>query len=722
MAAIGAIRKHGVLLMIIIGIALLAFLVGDFKQLSTVFSNDNTMAKINDTKIDDQYRLEFDQTLALFKIVYEKSTLTENENYQVHDITWNTILEEKIYDQELKLLGITFTNEMIEEITADMIASLKTPQPDQLLSKIVEVLAQNGDFEQAISIISSIEDYRDNPNAREVYLAYKATQKIAVVNKKRMIYLSLVQNSVHFSDNLAKQLGETNKTAFAKFIALNPNTPAFKNITATVSEKEMKEYFKNNKKRFEIKKDARDIDLAVFTVMPSATDLRTIEDTVRAKFNRFTQTPSIAAFNINEMEGVLDSTYYKKSDITIDTIAKLLFDRPVGTYLEPFNSQDVVWYYGKTYGSSTRPDSVQVAFLVVDFKTEQNPNTNRTKEQALAIKDSLENVLKTGGANIFQLTPSYSGGRPATDTTMWVAERGTIASLYDSFLSTPIGGLYAQDAPNAYVIYQVIAKTAPVEKRQFVLYSKEIKPSDATIKNVKNAANDLRASCSSADQLVEEANKRGIQLVQGKEVTSMMASINQLENIREAISWAFFPTTEVNAVSDVFTFDNKMFFVASVRTIKEKGTPDFKDVKDLIEKQLVDEKKLQIISTQVNEQLAKGIPFEQIAQNYQTAVADSVTLTFAGESFQNRQIENSAIGKIFNLTPGTPAAVIGTSFVYAVQLYSIGEPSKLSDKYQIEKMAIRNIVLGRMRTEEILITSLKNKIDVLDQRFMFYVK
>ena len=83
MAAIGAIRKHGVLLMIIIGIALLAFLLGDFKQLSTVFSNDNTMAKINDTKIDDQYRLEFDQTLALFKIVYEKSTLTENENYQI---------------------------------------------------------------------------------------------------------------------------------------------------------------------------------------------------------------------------------------------------------------------------------------------------------------------------------------------------------------------------------------------------------------------------------------------------------------------------------------------------------------------------------------------------------------------------------------------------------------------------------------------------------------
>ena len=722
MAAIGAIRKHGVLLMVIIGFALLAFLLGDFDKLSTVLSDKNTMLKIDGKKVDQEYREEFEQNLSLWKIFYNISTLEEAQNYQVHDLTYNQMVETNMLDKQLEKLGVTFTQEMIDEITSEMVASLKTQNPNQLLSKLVEFLAQNGNVEQAIAIITNIEDYKDQEQAREVYNAYKAIQRFAVNDKKRMVYYSLVQGSVNFSDNLNKQIAESSKTALAKFITLNPSTPAFKNIKAAVTEKEMKEFFNKNKKRFEIKLDSRDIDVAVFNVVPSATDLKTIEDTVRAKFNRLTVATSLEDYNILEMEGVVDSSYYKKTDLTIDTISKMLFDRPVGSYLEPFNYQGAVWYYGKTYGSRVRPDSVQVAFLVIDFKSTENPNGTRTKEQAKKITDSLEKVLKSGSNSIFKLIPSYLGGRQANDTTLWVADRTTLPTLYDSFMSTANGGYYVQDAPTAYVIYQVLNRTAPVEKRQFVLYSKEIKPSDATIKSFKNKANELRASATTADQLVEEANKRGIQIVQGKDITCMMASINQVNNIREAISWAFTPKTEVNNISDVFNFDNKMFYVAAVRTIKEKGTPDFEMVKDAIEAQLVQEKKIQMIQKSLNDQLSRGITLEQIAQNYQTTVSDSAMLAFTGEQYQNRGIENSAIGKIFNITPGKPQSVTGTQYVYVVQLYNINNPSKPSDKFQIENMTLRNLVLGRERTEATLIDGLKNQISIFDQRFLFYAK
>lgn len=722
MAAIGAIRKHGILLMVIIGFALLAFLIGDFNKLSSVLSDKNTMLKIDGKKVDQEYRDQYDQNLALWKIFYNKSTLEESETYQVHDMTYNQIVEMKMLDKQLEKLGVVFTNEMMEEITAEMISSLKTQNPNQLLSKLVEFLAQNGNVEQAIAIITNIEDYKDQEQAREVYSAYKAIQRFAIADKKRMVYYSLVQGSVHFSDQLNKQIAEANKTALAKFITINPSAPVFKDIKAAVSEKELKEYFNKNKKRFEIKNDTRDLDIALFNVVPSASDLKTIEDTVRSKFNRLTLTTSLEDYNILEMEGVVDSTYYKKSDITIDTISKMLFDKPVGSYFEPFNYQGVVWYYGKSFGSRVRPDSVQVAFLVIDFKSTDNPNGTRTKEQAKLVTDSLEKVLKSGSSNIFQLTPSYLGGRQATDTTLWVEDRTTLPTLYESFLGTTNGGFYVQDAPTAYVIYQILGKTAPIEKRQFVLYSKEIKPSDATIKNFKNSANDLRAACTSAEELVAEANKRGIQIIQGKDVTSMMASINQINNIREAISWSFMPETEVNAISDVFNFDNKMFFVASVRAIKEKGTPDFKTVKETIEKQLVQEKKLEMIAKSIQDQLTKGITLEQLAQNYQTTVSDSASLAFAGETYQNRGIENSAIGKVFNLTPGKAEAVLGTQFVYVVQLYNVNNPAKPSEKFQIENMMLRNMVLGRERTENTLIEGLKTKLPIFDQRFLFYAK
>ncbi len=729
MAAIGAIRKHGVLLMIIIGIALLSFLVGDFNKLSSMFSDKNTMLKIDGKKMDQEYRVQLEQNLSLWKIRNQKTTLEEAENYQVHEETYSKMLDRKTLEIQLDKMGIVFTTEMIDEITAEMVASLKTQNPSRELMPIVQYLAQNGGMDQAIAIISNIEEYKDNEGAKEIYNAYKAVQNEVITQKMRIAYLLLAYHSQHFSNNMLKQIAAVNNTALTKFITINPNAPVFNNIKAAVTEKELKEYFKNNIKRYTIKKDSRDLDVAVFNVIPSPNDLKTIEDSVRSKFNRLTVATSLVDFNIVEMEGVIDSVYLSKAEIDeyykIDTLTKMVFNRPVGTFIEPYNYQGVAWLFGKTYGSKVAPDSVQVAFLVVDYKTAENQNSNRTKDQAKTIADSLEKTMKSGSANIFTLTKSYLGGRQAQDSLIWISERSVQKSLYDSFMSTNMGGYYIQDAPNAYVVFQVISKTAPIEKRQFVLYSKEIKPSDATIKTFKNQANDLRATCTTADQLVQEANKRGIQMIQGKDITSMMASINNVNNIREGISWGFMSNTEKDNVSDVFNFESRMFYVVAVRNIKEKGTPDFEDVKDVVEAQLLQEKRLTMIAQSVKDQLAKGITLEQLAQNYQITVTDSARLAFTADTYSNRQIENSAIGKIFNLTPGKADVVTGTQFIYAVQIYQTYPPVAASANFMIEKMVANSIVFNerdRNRSLELITTNIKDKYDILDQRYLYYAK
>ena len=51
MAAIGRIRKHGVLLMVIIGVALLAFIIGDLTKITPSITNQNLMAKVDGEKM-----------------------------------------------------------------------------------------------------------------------------------------------------------------------------------------------------------------------------------------------------------------------------------------------------------------------------------------------------------------------------------------------------------------------------------------------------------------------------------------------------------------------------------------------------------------------------------------------------------------------------------------------------------------------------------------------
>ncbi|MCL2435872.1 MAG: SurA N-terminal domain-containing protein [Lentimicrobiaceae bacterium] len=716
MAAIGSIRKHGIFLMCIIGLALLAFVMGDITQLSGLFSDKYTMVKINGQQLDDEYRLRLEQNNALWKIFYEKSNLDETEIYQVHDMTWNQLLEQTIMEAQLKNLGLTFTKDMKEEIAADMVASLYSQQPNQLLYRLVMFLTQQVPVEEAISFISNIEEYRNNSNVREFYNAYKAIERFALIDQQRARYMALAQGIVNFSDEAARHFAANNNSVLAQAITLYPTATQFNDIQATVTDREIRNWFRANKSRYQVRENSRDIDVAIFPIQPTPQDLASIQDTVTHRFVRLKASPSVEDFHISMMYGQLDSTYFKRDDISIDTLAKLIFDRPVGTFIEPFEYEGMVWYFGKTFGSAKRPDSVHLAYLVVDFKTDRNPGSNRTKAEAKSTADSLKGLLQRG-ANIFTLLPDFLGGRKATDTTFWASEHAVYPQLFDSLLKR---NLYVQDAPTAFVVYQVLERTAPIEKRQFVIYTEEIKPSDATVKTIRSQAMQLQAESNSAEELMINAAQKGIQVVQGREVTSMMSGISQLQNAREIVSWAFNLNTQVNDVSDVYNINENFFVVAAVRDMRRSGTPKLEDVRDAIETELVAIRKLELVQNAVAEQLNSGSSIQQLAEIYQTALMDSITLTFVGESYQNRSIENAAVGKIFTLPVKTPAAVTGRNNAYAVSIYEINEPAEPSSNYMMERSMLKNTVAGRARNENTILEGLKDQATILDQRYLYF--
>ena len=721
MAAIGSIRKHGVLLMIVIGITLLIFVLqtGDVTKLTNFFSDRDTMVRINGKKLDAEYNTCFEQNSALWKILYQKTTLDETETYQIHDITWNMLLEQTILEQQLENLGLQFTQEMKEENVANMIASLQTQQPNRLLRQLVEFLAQRGGSEEeAVSIVANMEEYKNNPNAREIYAAYKAIERLDLYEKQMMRYMSLAQNSVTFSNEAAKFFAENNQSLLAQTITIMPNAAQFNDIQTTVSDKEISDWFKKNKTNYIIKNDSRDIDVAIFPIQPSSEDIVAINDTATHRAARLKAAHSVEDYSISMMLGQVDSIYIKRSDIRIDTLAKLLFDRPVGTFIDPFEYENAIWY-GKSYGSARRSDSVQIAFLMVDYKSNVNPNGLRTKAEAKATADSLKKLLRTG-ANIFALTPNYLGGRSATDTTLWIPEQGSHNSQMYSYDSLLTRNIYMHSAPGAYVVYQVLERTKPVEKRLIAIYNEEIKPSETTIKMIRSQAGQLQVESSSAEDLMTNAAKNGVQVRQGKDVTSMMSDIAQLPNAREIIRWAFNDATKKDAISDVYNINNGSYYVvAAVRDIKKKGTPKLEAVRDIIEDELISIKKLETIQNTIAAQIDSGLTLQQVAEKYQVTLMDSVKLFFGGEIYQNRGIENTALGKIFALPPQKPTVVTGKNSVYVVSIYEITKPDEPSPNFAMEKSAMRNAVAGRNRPENTILEGLKEKATIRDQRYIF---
>ena len=719
MAAIGSIRKHGILLMCIIGVALLAFVMGDITQLSQVFSDKYTMVKINGKQLDEEYRIRLEQNTAIWKIFYEKTNLDETEVYQVHDMTWNQLVEQTIIEEQFKKLGLGFTEEMHSEVAADMLASLQTQQPNQLLYRLVSFIAQQVPIEEAIGFIANIEEYKNEAQVREFYNAYKAIERFALMDQQKARYMALAKNAINFSDEALRLFAANNNIMLAQAATFFPTAAQFNDIQATVTDKEIRDFFNKNKSRYKIRENSRDIDVAVFSIQPSPEDLAAIQDTAFTRAARLRATTSLEEFHISMMYGQLDSTWFKRDDIQIDTLAQLIFDRPVGSFIDPFEYEGVVWYYGKTYGAAKRSDSVHVAYLIVDFRTDRNPNSSRTQEEAKAIADSLKSLLQ-GGANIFQMMPDFLGGRRAgSDTTQWVSEHTMYPEIYNALLANRF---YVQDIPGAFLVHQVLERTKPVEKRQFVMYSEEIKPSDATIKTIRNQAMQLQAESNAAEDLMTNAAQKGIQVIQGKNVTSMMSSISQLQNAREIISWAFNPNTKVDDVSDIYNVNNTLFAVAAVRDLKTQGIPKLEAVRDVVETELVAVKKLELIQNTITEQLNSGATIEQVAQKYQVGFMDSIRLTFAGESYQNRGIDNVAVGKIFTLPVGAPTAVTGKNNVYAVSVYEVNEAAAPSPNYNMERSMMQNMVAGRNRSENTIIEGLRDKATILDQRFLYFAR
>ena len=719
MAAIGSIRKHGVLLLVIIGLALLAFILGDLSNVHRTFSNKYVMAKIDGKKMDQQYSKQYEENTALMKLLQNKSSFEDNETYQIHDMTWQQMLQESVLDKQLAKLGLTFTPQMIEDFKENMVASLSTQQPNQFIAQFANALAQLYGPENAMSIITNIESLANQDQTKDIYNAYQALVRFAVSAEKQQNYFALAQNTLYFSDPLAKQLAKDNNMAMVSLMTVNPELTAFQNLKPEVSEKEMKDFYNTHKNDlFDLPANNRDINVAVFPINPTPADLKAIEDSVRKDFTTFTQ-QSIAEFNLSKGNGVVDSTYFKESDITLPELDSLIFKSSVGSFIEPFLYENVKWYFGKVFGTANRPDSVLVATIELPFKTAQYKEAPYSKKEAHRIADSLIDVIKSNQASIFALQPNYLYGREQGDTTFWLPERGTMSNLYNSLLETPNGGIYLYKAPNGYIVFQVLDRTQPIEKRQFVIYDYDVNASEATFNALRSQANEFAAGVTNNEEFIANAAKKGIQVVNGQNVTSMMANIGQLPNCREIVSWAFSDDVKKDAISDVFNINRMYFAVACVAQAREKGVQKYKDAKDDIKTILEHKNKLNMVADQLNKDLASGI--DAVAQKYSVAANDSVMLSFAGDYYMNRGVDSKAIGQIFGLTKNKPTAVCGNNMVYVVDVKELRD-GQASQNLMMEKNYLQNELIGRERNENTLLNYLVSQTKVLDNRSRFYQK
>ena len=140
MAAIGSIRKHGVLLLVIIGLALLAFILGDLSNVTRVFSNKYTMARIDGKKMDQTYSKQYEENTALMKLLQGKNSLEDNDTYQIHEMTWQQMLQDAVLDKQLESFITKHTDTKL--IIIDTLQKVREVSSDYSYSNDYEIISR----------------------------------------------------------------------------------------------------------------------------------------------------------------------------------------------------------------------------------------------------------------------------------------------------------------------------------------------------------------------------------------------------------------------------------------------------------------------------------------------------------------------------------------------------------------------------------------------------
>ena len=256
MAAIGQIRKHYGILVVIIGLALLAFVLGDLFK-STNRRQQNDVAVVNGEKITYQ---DF-ANLAEQNIENQKrntGSISNDDAFNVRNQTLEQMIREIIMNEEFSALGLTVTSaELVDQFLGD--------EPNQYVAQSFQDANGKFDREAVRNFINNFDQY--SPEMQASWLDFENAIMQDRLNTK---YESLLKHGFYMPKKLADRYNENkNAKKSAEVYAVRYTT--IPDSTVVVTEQDNRKYYEQYKNKYQAD-ETRAIDYIVFDVKPSKAD------------------------------------------------------------------------------------------------------------------------------------------------------------------------------------------------------------------------------------------------------------------------------------------------------------------------------------------------------------------------------------------------------------------------------------------------------------------
>ncbi|TAF82943.1 MAG: peptidylprolyl isomerase [Sphingobacteriales bacterium] len=626
MGIMGFLRdKAGVIIVVAIGIAIVAFLLSDVVRSGKGFIADaqSEVGTAAGVAIDyKSFNERVEQNSQQFKA--QMGSLNAQMMGYVVENTWNQMTSKIILDKQTEKIGLTVGKTELYDVMF--------VNPNQQMAQIFTD-PKTGQFNKSMAIASR-KSADTNPELLKQWLALEGSifDQVKSAKFQAIIKNGLYANTLDAKDDFINR----NKLANFNYVSLDYNT--INDASLTLTDADYQAYYDENKQKFENLTETRSFDFVSFDASPSKSD--TAE--TKAKINkiaeglRITDNDSLYVAINADTKPVF--TFVKKGALepALDTI---MFKAAKGYVYGPYLAGNV-FKVAKLLDFKTGPDSVKARHILL------KPETEGGYPKAMAKADSIKKVIAKGGdfaklALLFSVDGSKDKG----------GDLGTFArgAMVPAFEDAAFG-----NAPGSVVIVKsqfgvhIIEVQKQIGLSKFVkvaIIDKTLAPSSKTEQLAYQKAQSFLSSASDTAAFNSEAKKLSVTKMQANDIGPLQASVQGLEDARSLVRWAF--KAKVSELStEIFDIGDK-YVLAYLTNIKPKGTLSLDDVKKQIEPAVKIRVKAATLKAKIDAAAAGANNITQVANRLKVNVVPVSNLVFANPVLPGVAQENKVVGAVF---------------------------------------------------------------------------
>ena len=703
MAILGKIRQRSIFLILVIGLALFAFVIsGAFGNGSGDTGPNEPIGVVNGEEIPlENFRLLVDQT----ERTYGYTTL------QAVQTVWNQFVRNELFQKEFDALGIDAGRDQIEQV----VSSTESIITD------ARFINEAGFFDFGL-FADFIAQMRDtNPQA---YETWKQQEAGIIASARESIYFDLIQSSTTVTEEEAKMLFHLEADNIDLNYVQVPYSSRADSLFS-VKESEVKAYISDNANQFE-REASRSLQYISFLEQATDEDQAIIRENLeelvedRIEYNDVSKltdtilglknTTNLTAFIERYSEESFDSIYTSKGRLPSE-YAEIIYTLSEGEVFGPYkdiNTLKISKLLDRKINGNIRASHILISYK--DAERAQ-PDVVRTKQEAKALANDLLRQVRRDSDRIGALALQYSDG-PSKNTAgdLGFFQEGGMDDKFFAFADqSKVGSVGLVETDFGFHIIKV------VDKQDLVLLasvSREIVPSDQTANRVFKDATQFEMDAGKGDfASIAEENNFSLRTV--NQVAALDENLPGLPEQRNIVQWAFSDETSVGDIKR-FNLSYGGYAVVQVTAAREKGLASPQEVFAEVTRAVLKEKK----AAQIIAENKAANSLEDFAAKNGVELVNALAVNQKSGTLVGAGFEPYIVGSAFSLKEGETSALIkGNNGVYMLQVTGKKVADELEDYTVYAKQLT---VQGRERLGAAIVKALETSAEIEDNRALYY--